>query len=446
MTRHALRRSGRLLGGALALLACTASARPAFALQPVIEFLEHARTWNPQNRAARATTMQRDAEIGVSTGALLPSLSATGTYTRNEFEVTTGSLFTGSPGAGTAAAPPPIVIQPQNQLDANVTLTVPIVNVANWDRRAAAKATFAGARADEENTQLSVEKSVLRDYYSLLGNEAVLLSATKNLEVTQHNLTLARDRKESGTGSELDVQRATADQAKAEQNVTAAQLGVTNARRDLYSLTGLEAQPAETFPEDDLHEESSLDGWLGKAKAVPAVQSAEANRERAEEGAKAASTGWLPSVDATAEEKFTNATAFVGGHTAIYLLQVAATWKLDTTIRPQIRAQNAAAAAARANEDQARQTAEDAVFRDWQQIRADIETARSSRAQVTATALAASLAEDRYESGVATQLDVLQARQDAFSADVARIQADTDLAYARVALRLDAASYVKEKR
>ncbi len=39
--------------------------------------------------------------------------------------------------------------------------------------------------------------------------------------------------------------------------------------------------------------------------------------------------------------------------------------------------------------------------------------------------------EDRYESGVATQLDVLQARQDAFSADVARIQADADLAYAR---------------
>ena len=123
-----------------------------------------------------------------------------------------------------------------------------------------------------------------------------------------------------------------------------------------------------------------------------------------------------------------------------------ATWKLDTTIRPQIRAQDAAAAAARAGEDQARQAAEDAVFRDWQQIRADIESAQSSRAQVAATKLAASLAEDRYESGVATQLDVLQARQDAFSADVARIQADADLAYARVALRLDAAQFGKEKR
>jgi outer membrane protein TolC len=441
MTRSVLHRPDRLLGALLAMAACTAPARPAFALQPVTEFLEHARTWNPQNRAARATAVQRDAEVAVSTGSLLPRLTAQGTYTRNQYEVTTAALTGGMSAPGV----PNIVIQPQNQLDANVLLTVPLINIADWDRRAAAKASLSGARADEENTQLIVEKSVLRDYYTLLGNEAVLLSATKNLDVAQHNLGLARDRKESGTGSELDVQRAVADQARAEQSLTAAQLAVTNTRRDLYSLTGVQAEPAAEFPQDDLHEEPPLQSWMGKTGAVPAVQSAIANRERAEEGARAANTGWLPSVDAKAQEKFTNATAFIGGHTAVYLLQLVATWQLDTTIRPQIRAQDAAASAARASEDQARQAAEDAVFLDWQQIRADIESARSSRAQVAATTLAASLAEDRYQSGVATQLDVLQARQDAFSADVARIQADADLAYARLALRVDAAQFGKER-
>jgi outer membrane protein TolC len=421
----------------LAITACTVPARHAFALQPVTDFLEHARTWNPQNRAAHATAAQRDAEVAVSTGSLLPSLSAQASYTRNQHEVTTQSLSTIPLPPNT----PVIVIQPQNQLDANVTMTVPLINIANWDRRAAAQASLSGARADEENTQLTVVKSVLRDYYTLLGDEAVLLSASKNLEVAQHNLVLARDRKESGTGSELDVQRAVADQARAEQALTAAQLAVTNSRRDLYSLSGLAAEPAAEFPQDDLHEEPPLESWLGKTGTVPAVRSAIASRERAEEGARAANTAWLPSVDAKAEEKFTNATAFAGGHTAVYLLQIVASWQLDTTIRPQIRAQNAAAAAARASEDQARQAAEDAVFRDWQQIRADIESARSSRAQVAATTLAASLAEDRYQSGVATQLDVLQARQDAFSADVARIQADADLAYARLALRVDSAQF-----
>jgi outer membrane protein len=413
------------------------SGHSAFALQPVTEFLEHAKAWNPQNRAAQATTVQRDAEVAVSTGSLLPNFAATGTYTRNEYEVTTAALIPSSM-MPTAGSIPNIVIQPQDQLDANLLLTVPIINIANWDRRAAAKATLEGARADEASTVLNVEKNVVRDYYTLLGDQAVLLSATSNVEIARHNVKLARDRKESGTGSELDVQRALADQAKAEQSVTAAQLGVTNTQRDLYSLSGLAAEPATAFPEDDLHEEAELASWTSKASGVPSVKSAVATRMAAEEGARAANGAWLPSVSASAQEKFTNATAFAGGHVAVYLLQATATWKLDTTLGAQIRAQDAAAAAARANENRAVQAAEDAVFRDWQQIRADIETARSSRVQLVALKLAASLAEDRYSSGVATQLDVLQARQDAFSADVARIQADSDLAYARLALRLDA--------
>lgn len=432
---HPSGRARRALGAGLAVSAATLATEPAFALQPVTEFLEHARTWNPQNRAARATTASTDAQVSVSTGSLLPNFSASGTYTRNEYEVTTAAL------TGGAAIPgiPNTVIQPQNQLDANLTLNIPIINVGNWDRRAVAKATLAGAHADEENTQLTIAKGILRDYYTLLGNAAVVLSANKNVEVARNNVALARDRKENGTGSELDVQRALADQAKAEQSLTGAELQLTDTRRDLYSLSGLEAGPVGSgFPEDDLHEEQPLAMWTGKTNALPSVQSAEARRVQAEESAHAAHSAWYPTVSADGQERFTNATAFVGGHTAIYLLQLSASWKLDTTIAPQIRAQNAAASAARANEDYARLLAEDAVFRDWQQIHADIESSRSARVQVAATQLAASLAEDRYKAGVATQLDVLQARQDAFSADVARIQSDADLAYARLALRLDA--------
>lgn len=436
----------RPLIAAMALTACAFAAPPALALQPVTEFLVHAKTWNPQNRAAHATTAQRDAEIGISNGNLMPNFAATGVYTRNEYEVTTASLLPA--GTGTTGAPsiPNVVIQPQNQLDGTLILTVPLINIATWDRRAAAKATLAAAQADETNSELLVEKSVLRDYYTLLGDEAVLLSATKNLEIAEHNVKLARDRKEVGTGSELDVQRALADRAKADQNVTAAQLGITNTRRDLSSLSGLEAEPSSGFPEDDLHEEAPLANWTGKTSTVPSVESAAANRIAVEQGAGAVKAVVLPTLSGTAEEKFTNATAFTGGHSAVYLFQLTASWKLDATLGPQVRAQNAAVAAARANEDRARQTAEDAVFRDWQQIRADIESARSSRVQVVATKLAASLAEDRYENGVATQLDVLQARQDAFSADVTRIQADADLAYARLALRLDAGELVKDTR
>jgi outer membrane protein TolC len=41
---------------------------------------------------------------------------------------------------------------------------------------------------------------------------------------------------------------------------------------------------------------------------------------------------------------------------------------------------------------------------------------------------------------------VLQAQQDAFRAEVARIQADTDLAYARAALRTNAGRFAERDK
>ncbi len=438
----------RLLSTSAIAIWLALPASPAYALQPLTEFLDHARTFNPDNRLAHAVTDQRDAEVDVATGNLEPNLALNGFYTHNQYEVTTGNLFTLPASVAGMFSIPNLVIQPQNQVDANFTLTVPIINIANWDRRSVAKSTHAAAKADEANAAHAVAKNVTRNYYLLTGYEAVLLSATHNLDVAKHNVQLARDKKESGTGSELDVQRALADAARAEQNVTAAQLNVTDARRDLFSLTGVAPQPASAFPDDDLHEEDALAAWLSGMDRLPAVKSAVASRESAEEGSHAARTGWLPTVSGIAEEKLTNATAFSGGHSAFYLLQLAANWRLDNTILPQIHEQNAIAAQARANEDKVRIAAEDSIYRDWQQIRADIEASRSARAQVQSTRLAASLAEDRYANGVATQLDVLQARQDAFAADVARIQADSDLAYARAALRIDSGrqSSAEEKR
>jgi outer membrane protein TolC len=423
---RAYRRTGALAAAALALFVSPA----AHALQPLDTFVEHARTWSPDNRSAQATTAQRDAEVSTSTGNLLPNLQLTGTYTRNQYEVSfsEAGLVPGATGS--------LVIQPLNQVDGSAVLTIPLINVGTWDKQGAAKATLASSKANVADVARTTKKSVTRDYFQLLGYEAVLRSATQNLDVARHNTKLAQDKMDSGTGSQLDVQRALADQAKAEQNVSAADLNVVDARRSLYSLTGVAPEPATAFPEAELTDEAPLAGWMSGAASSPAVAYARAHRVAAEKTAEAAGAAWYPTASAVGTEKVTNATGFVG-HADYYLLQLTASWKLDATLSSQARAQGAAADAARADEDKARLGAEDDVYKDWQQIRADIASSRSARAQVTATKLAASIAEDRYVNGVATQLDLLQARQDAFAAEVSRIQADSDLAYARSALRLD---------
>ncbi len=125
-------------GAALALsLGVTAVvlslASPARAIQPLSAFIQASNDANTDLQITRSTNEQRDAEADRSSNALLPSFTAQGTYTRNQYEVAfPASLFGGT---GT------IVILPQNQWDASLTLSVPIIDVAGWERRKAAHAS-----------------------------------------------------------------------------------------------------------------------------------------------------------------------------------------------------------------------------------------------------------------------------------------------------------------
>jgi outer membrane protein TolC len=202
-------------------------------------------------------------------------------------------------------------------------------------------------------------------------------------------------------------------------------------------LSGLTTEPVSQFPIDDLHEEAPLERWLSRSSELPAVKSAQSAERSADASVNAAKSAWLPTVNANATEHFTNAPSLTL-HKTYYTLQAIATWRLDATIPAAERAQRAAAITAGMRARATKRSAEDSIFQDFYQVRSSIDKARSARAQVQAAAAAAGLARDRFGGGLATQLDVLQAEQDLFKAEVARIQADADLAYARAALRLDA--------
>ena len=127
-----------------------------------------------------------------------------------------------------------------------------------------------------------------------------------------------------------------------------------------------------------------------------------------------------------------------GGHKVAWALALTASWRLDLVGINGARAAGAAADVAKTREDKARQSTRDKVHDAWQQVRAQIAKSRAARAQAKASTHAAQLAGESYAAGAATQLDLIQAQRDAFGAEVARIQADADLVYARANLRLQA--------
>lgn len=427
---------------AIAFAAATALGAEASALQPLPDFVRAADADTPERREAILLAEQREAEAAQSWGRLLPAFIARGTYTRNQRAIEI-ALPAGPPGSGAPAGGGRIVILPENQYEALLQLEVPLVDVGRWRGVDAANAAAAAARARAAATRLEVERVVAERYYQVVAAEALEGAARRTLAAAQENERIAKARVGAGVSTILETDRALAETERAKQSIADAELLSAVARRALASLTRLRPTAGAPALPDDLREEAPLRVWEARSvENLPAVRAAQAETRAVAAQADVARSLLLPTVTGNATERITNATGFQGQN-AFWTLSLIATLRLDVASVQGVRAAAKAAGAARAREERVRRVARDQIHDAWQRVHAQIAKSRAARAQAKAAERAAQIARERYQSGAATQLDVIQADRDAFASDVARIQADADLAYARALLRLSAGAPLK---
>ncbi len=403
----------------------------AGALQPLDEFLRGARDASPDNAEARATGRQRGAEADAALGLTLPRLSLQGRYTRNQDETV---LALPGPNGTTST----VTITPRNQWDGTAALDVPLIDLARFAGVGAARAGARAAEAERAATALRVEARVAQTYWQLVADAALVGASQRALEVAQASLRIADQRHRAGAVGLLDLDRARGEVERNVQQLAGAELEVALTGRALRSLSGIEpALDGVTSPQDDLHEEPPLDAFQSPDRALPAVEAAIEGSAAAAGGARAQRLALVPSLGASLTERVTSAEGLAGREWA-WQAVVGLTWSIDLTTVASIRAQDAAADAARAREERARLAARDDIHRAWNTVHTQIARSRSARVEAEVSARASDLALDRYQAGAATQLDLLQAQRDAFAAAAARIQADADLVNARAQLRLAA--------
>ena len=188
--------------------------------------------------------------------------------------------------------------------------------------------------------------------------------------------------------------------------------------------------------EDGLAAETPLPALEAGVSGLPNVRAAQLETKAAEKNAHAAWAALAPTVSGIATERFTNATGF-SGQVSSYALVLQAVWSVDASTYFNAKSQQAQRTVAEAREKRAVLVARDDLFNAWQTVRTQIATARAARAQLDATRKAAGLVRERYAVGSATQLEVTQADRDTLSAEMSLIQAYSDLAYARILVRLD---------
>jgi outer membrane protein TolC len=412
-------------------VAALAVASRASAVQPLEEFLRGARSGSADNAEARAVRRQTGAEATAALGRALPGITLQGTYTRNEFE--TAIPFPDGAGGTTS-----VTLTPEEQLDGVALLDVPLIDLSSFARIAAARTASKASAAQEDATALGVESVVSQQYHQLVANLALVESARSAVDVARASLRTAEERHRAGAVSILDVERARGEVERNVQLLAAAELGVSLVAKALESSSGV--KPAlDGAPElaDDLHEEPPLERFQVADERIPALDAAILGRVASEQQARAQRLSLVPSLGAAVAERVTSAEG-LGGEDDSWQAVVALTWRFDLTTLAGIRAQDAAADAARARELRARLAARDAIHDAWQTVRTNIARSRSARVRAEVSARAAELALRRYQAGEATQLDLLQAQRDAFAADAARIQTDAELLDSRRQLRLAA--------
>ena len=419
----------------LCIAAASLLASPAMAMQPLETFLTAARTRNPDARQASAVYDQQKADALTTLGRQLPGVSVRANYYRNQYE---SQISVGGNQ---------IVIQPQNQWTGSGTLNVPLIDLAQFQRIGAANTNADSYARRLEATRLSVEGETAQDYYQLLANLALVEVAQNYLEVSQENRKLTETKLRAGAATRLDLDRAIADVESQVQQLASARLQVALVARDLESTTSVTPDTSTTVDlTDDLHPERELGYFEAEVPMVPSVTAAALATRSAQQQATAEKFALVPVLAGSFTEYYANAPGFEPSHWW-WQLGITATWTFDLTNVGNIQSSGANAAATQAAEDKARLVAGDAIHRYWQTIVAGIAQSRSARAGRDAAVHASEQARVQYMAGSATQLDLLQARRDAFSAEVTRIQTDANLLNARAQLRLAAGrSLVQEPR
>ena len=244
--------------------------------------VQRALTSHPALRVADQDVVRADALTEQVRSSSLPSLGVGALYTRLVADRLLGDR----------------VIAGKDQFAGTVTLTVPVVNTAQWARwwRAAQSADAVRAGAADVRRQVAV--GAARAWLSVLGQQRVVEAAERARDTAQVHLDYARDRRVGGVGNRLDELRAAQELAVSRGQLETAYGQLVRLQEALGVAVGADAPLNAAAVEPDLGAPASVDDALGGADERLDVKAAKARAEVARSATRADWTDYLPLLSA----------------------------------------------------------------------------------------------------------------------------------------------------
>jgi outer membrane protein TolC len=179
---------------------------------------------NPALRSAEADRSRALALVEEARAPSLPSLSINATGTQLDGD----RVLSGR------------VISAATQINANVTLAVPLVAANRWGqwKRAAVAADAVGKGSDDVRRQVAL--SAGRAWLAVLGQQRVEAAARLSVETAAHHLDYAKQRRAAQIGNELDELRADQELALARQQLAVAAGALIRLQEALGVIVGVD--------------------------------------------------------------------------------------------------------------------------------------------------------------------------------------------------------------
>ncbi len=309
-----------------------------------------------------------------------------------------------------------------------LTLTYPLYSGgALEDQIAIARANFAGSQGQLSATLGQVVLQVRQAYYQVQLTQGQVAAAQRAVDAARENVRVTDARVRVGSSPQFDLLQAQAQLAQFEQSLTQAKANAVQAQQNLDIVVN---QPQTTIvspttpfglPEPPQDQEALVAMAL---RARPELQVSQAAIRAQEAAIDLAEAGYRPTITIsgggqvqTGDPATNFPISWSGTVTAAWAI-----WDggLTTAKVEQARQQ---LAVAQTQDAQLRQTVEQQVRNAYLNLQNAAETLRFAAAQLAAAREQLRIANVRFQAGVGTQLEVVQAQQTLATADQTVVQA-----------------------
>ncbi|MGQ0701097.1 MAG: TolC family protein [Panacagrimonas sp.] len=412
----------------------------------LVDVVDIALCRNPQTASAWAGARSRAAAVGVARSAYLPTISASGSGSRViGGQSSSSSGISVDPDGGIDIDPDDLNSSSSSsssdtRYSASASLSYLLFDFGG--RGAAldgARALLDAARSTRNATLQSVYLDAVTGYYAWVAADGSLIAAREAERAAQSSFDAASTREQIGTATRADRLQAQTALAQTQLARVQAEGALRNALGALATSMGLQANaplqlaPAPTVaPAADFAEQ--LDPLVSAAlEARPDLSAAVASLRAAETDVTSARASGLPSLSGSLSQSYSRTgererdSASVGLSVSVPIFSGFA-----TTYR--VRAAEAQVEARTADLTSLRNQISQEVFQAHSELTTQTQSVFAAQALVAAAQESENVARGRYEAGVGTILDLINAQSSAADSRRQLILAQSNWAAARTRL------------